>query len=520
MHNEPIESILRRPFEDLLASGCDSRLRIDEDGLNPYGCSPLPREAVALGSCTCSSPSAHAAHAAERCFDQLRSSKDPRQYIERALTGTRNVLREHLRLPSDVEIALTPSGTDVELLALALAAGSDDRNIVNVVVGPTEVGSGTINVAGGLHYDHCLPSGESAEKGDAIDASLSNRVTVTTIGIRDSNGTILSAAELDAHVTQVVIDAVSRGSRVLLHVVAHSKTGIFAPTWQCVDRIVRHLPDEVVVMVDAAQGRTDRSLYRSALQRGCLVSTTGSKFFGGPPFSGALLVPEPMRPTERALHKLPAAFDRYFTAAEMPESWTSIRSHLSGRLNVGAMLRWVAASHEINRYYRLSKPTRESIVREFAAAVRQTFESSDRCELVRADRYVSDDEPFQSTPTVFGLRLMNGSRSLDRSELKRIHSKLNRATNASSELNSGVVPEKFHLGQPVQIGDDSYILRIAIGSPLVVDIATNDALGDSIGDRIEWMAGCINRLRIKLNLLLSSESESTASTDRADDFIS
>src|SRR5512140_3009025 len=49
--------------------------------------------------------------------------------------------------------------------------------------------------------------------------------------------------------------------------------------------------DRVQVVVDACQMRLGRPRLRKYLDRGCMVIVTGSKFFTGPPFSVALLVP-------------------------------------------------------------------------------------------------------------------------------------------------------------------------------------------------------------------------------------
>lgn len=498
-----------------MTSGCDGRLLLDASGLNPYGCSELPRDVVALGSCTCSSPSRRATRASQQCLEELRSSGDPECLVEQAISENRKRLRDCLQLPSDVEIAFTPSGTDVELLALAIADGSGDREIVNVVVGPTEVGSGTINVAAGLHYDTRLPCGDATEIGDAIDPRLANRVTITTIGIRDSSGKILSEPELDAHVTQVIVDAVSRHARVLLHVVAHSKTGIHAPSWSAIDRITRNMKDDVVVVVDAAQGRLNRSTYRSALDQGFLVSITGSKFFGGPPFSGALLIPASMNPKLRGRNILPAGFDRYFTPAEMPESWQSIRSEMSEWYNIGSLLRWVAAVDEMEHYYDLPVASRRRVIQAFAAAAHETFDSLEHIKLIPSFRIEHADDltgSLETTPTVFGLRIKDSSGRLNRESLKQLHIQLNRKIGETSDHpNSDALGQSFHLGQPVKIGADMYVLRIALGSPMIVDVATNLELGESFDLRIQWMRDKLLQLRNKLNSLLGSRLDASTS---------
>ena len=50
----------------------------------------------------------------------------------------------------------------------------------------------------------------------------------------------------------------------------------------------------VDVLVDACQMRLPLERIRACLAAGWMVLVTGSKFFGGPPFAGALLVPAPI----------------------------------------------------------------------------------------------------------------------------------------------------------------------------------------------------------------------------------
>src|SRR6202035_6168835 len=71
-----------------------------------------------------------------------------------------------------------------------------------------------------------------------------------------------------------------------------SKFGWRAPSDQCLDEIAARWPGQVQIVVDACQMRLGRARLRKYLDRGFLVLITGSKFFTGPPLSGALLVPE------------------------------------------------------------------------------------------------------------------------------------------------------------------------------------------------------------------------------------
>src|SRR5262249_46296743 len=149
---------------------------------------------------------------------------------------------------------------------------------------------------------------------------------------------------------------------------AHSKTGVHAPSLLCVERL-RGISDDVVVVVDAAQGRFSRRGLRDVLANDYLVIITGSKFYGGPPFSGALLVPERFQPEQRGLNKLPSGFSDYFSAVEMPPTWNQIRRAQLKRANTGLLLRWSAALAEMDAYYEVPSELRLRVLRFFEAKV-------------------------------------------------------------------------------------------------------------------------------------------------------
>ena len=301
---------LYAPLERLLTSGGDTRLEIEPNtGRNRYACLPRPSAAVPFGSCTSSSISARGLAAAMEAHHMICGSPDSHAAASEFANTVRRRLRELLTLPDGVDIALAPSGTDVEMLALALAAGSSGRPVVNILVGPGEVGSGTPQAAACCHYDELTPSGARVVAGTPVDPVLASLVDVRTVDLRTANGEMHSESEIDAAVIELFVEASEADAIVLLHIVAHSKTGVHAPSLACVERL-RKISNDVVVVVDAAQGRFSRRGLREVLQNDYLVMFTGSKFYGGPPFSGALLVPSKFRPANRGLEQISGRFCR------------------------------------------------------------------------------------------------------------------------------------------------------------------------------------------------------------------
>ncbi|WP_182865709.1 hypothetical protein [Stieleria mannarensis] len=481
---------LNQSYAELITAGCDSRLVPGSDGLNRYGCSVWPRRAIALGSCSCSSPSPRGVAAAEQLLAELQSANDRSPIVDQTLGEIRSCLRRHLQLADETDIALTPSGTDAELLAVSIADRDPDRRIVNIVVGPDEVGSGTLRAASGRHYDDRVPHGDRVVPGGPVDAGLARRIQTETVQIRHSDGKIRAAMEIDAEIHERVSTAVSGGHQVLLHAVAHSKTGVFAPRLRVLDLIQSHLHRDVVVLIDAAQARLGRGFatvgYRALLERGFMINVTGSKFFGGPPFSAALLVPRSMQIEGRS-RGIPAALGSYFSGAEMPKSWTSIRNSLDPWINLPALLRWKAAMAEITSFASIATQSISEIMARFAESTVRHLSRRREIELCDSfDHRDSDwaDGNIQPCPTVFSFFVNDGTNRFDKPALIRLHRSVNDAQHSMP----------IHLGQPVTLAPGHHVLRIALGAPLVTQIATDIQWGRNLEQRLDSLDDHLSRV--------------------------
>lgn len=495
------------PLERLLASGGDTRLDVDPNtGRNRYECLPRPCDVVPFGSCTSSSVSPRGYAAAQETQRQICTARDSTAAACECADAIRGRLRELLTLPEGVEVVLAPSGTDVELLALALAAGSSGRPVLNIVVGPSEVGSGTPAAAACRHYDRLAPSGAQVVPGEPVDAQLASQVDVRTVDLRAPGGAMLFESEIDAAVVELVVEASEADAIVLVHIVAHSKTGVHAPSLACVERL-RQISDDVVVVVDAAQGRFSRRGLRDVLQKDYLVMFTGSKFYGGPPFSGALLVPPRFHPRNRGIDRLPAGFGDYFSAAEMPENWPEMRACLPAEPNLGALLRWSAAIAEIDAYYAAPSDARLRVLRFFEAEVPRILGGSDSIRMLSVFPPVYDDMSerlLESKTTVFGFWVQPpGARApLDKATLKQMHAEM--ATDLSHTycgFDAEVMSGKYHLGQPVDLGPAGSVLRVALGGELITRVSTDRSLGESLDERLEWLHEQLFGLRQKVEYL-------------------
>lgn len=437
---------------------------------NRYGCRFEPEAGLlAAGSCTGSTVSAHAYQAVTDALAgvDLADPEAVTAWSEAELDRVRRRLRHHLlgAGTNGTQIVLTPSGTDAEFLPVLLVVAGSDVPVTNIVLAPSEVGSGTLLAAGGRHFSAQVPSGRSVEV--AAGAIPDVPVTVETVEVRDGDGALREPDDIDAEVARTVRDAVAAGSVVVLHVVAHSKTGVHAPSLELVAALEARHGDRLHVVVDAAQGRISRRGLRHVLRRNRFVILTGSKFYGGPPFAGALLVPE--RYARRLAREVacPRALQGYFARAEAPPTAAAWRASLEVPANPGLTARWVASMAEIDRYYSIAEPTRLSILRTFEEVAPELIGASERIELETPPEPPLDDAADRllgSKHTVMSFLVRGGDgHRLDADELRAVQHEMR--TGAAVE--GGTDIEAIETGQPVVIADDgAAVLRIALGAPL------------------------------------------------------
>src|SRR3954447_15163798 len=131
----------------LMATGGDERLNLNPDsGLNRYHSAPRPSGVLAYASSTANDISAAAQAHVEAVLAGLGGGLDGAGY-EARLEGLRARLRRAYALPENVDIVFAPSGTDLEYVALAAAAGRAPNGIHNILLGADEVGSGCVHSA-------------------------------------------------------------------------------------------------------------------------------------------------------------------------------------------------------------------------------------------------------------------------------------------------------------------------------------------------------------------------------------
>ena len=191
-------------------------------------------------------------------------------------------------------------------------------------------------------------------------------VDLVDIPVRDEAGRVRPSAEIAARMEAGIAAAKAAGRHTLVHAVHGSKTGLILPSLADLDRIQSRHGGDVTLVIDACQARITAEAIRDYLARGAIVFVTGSKFMGGPPFSGFALVPRAMMARAAAL---PAGLATIFRRAEWPAQWPGVERLPEGA-NLGLWLRLDASIFELERFQKLSAAEVERVILAFHAAVR------------------------------------------------------------------------------------------------------------------------------------------------------
>lgn len=459
---------VRPTTEELLVSGGDARIALDPlSGQNKYGCQPHPDPDLLDFASSTASVITQAGYAAA---DNLR---------ERLLNETDSfeLAQQHIRMEllSDVadlgvRLAFATSGTDAHFMAARYAARSAPLTVVMV---------------------------EEAETGSGVRAALlssSNQPVINAVSLRGVDGMPRLSEDIDADVSALVRAAVALGRHVLLIMVDQSKTGIIAPSVSCVMQLHQLHPDHVAVLVDACQFRIAKPALRAYLNQGFMVAVTGSKFFAGPSFSAALL--------------LPVQFEQ----------------QREERNDLSLLLRWEAALVEYRRFRELPQSRVMEVMENFGQAVQQRLASDPRFEplavLPLSRRPLIEAQSWDHLPSIFPFLLHHvilspisppegeselaslrefqkhvGRRPLTREETLRVYRQL-----AVSEQD-GIGARRCHLGQPVACGVRNGVavsaLRLCLSARLISDAMLPggmDRLADDALVALDKTAWLVDRL--------------------------
>ena len=413
-------------FVPALFSGGDSRIAADRHtGLNKYLCPTVPApELVCASSCTASPVSAEGFERAAEAFSDIVLAPSLRQRADRLTALTEQIearLLQYFGVAALAQAFLCPSGTDALLkTTMLIAAERPGEPITAILPAASETGTGVPMAAIGHMFDGPL-------NGMPLSGCAGRTVEIP---LRTADG----APRCEKAVSAAFAAAAQAATGHVVVTLTHgTKTGLIAPVVP---------PDGADVIVDACQARIAPETVAAYLRRGWPVVVTGSKFFGGPAFSGAVLFPRARLPAHRQ---------------------HSLLADLSDAGRLGTALRWTAALAEINVFEPLAGSMAEILAGRTACIERLAASNP---ALVPVGGLPPYGDGWADRPSIFTFAVrdpMDPRRKLSAAGLRPLYERLAR---------SGVL-----LGQPVGLGSFGG-LRVAIGARELLDGHGEDGLAE------------------------------------------
>lgn len=469
-----------------LTSGGDERIVLKPAiQRNKYHSSPIPTEDLVLASSTANdlSPSSH---------DWLNGEFGPNADVVQSGTGyaallddLRGSIRTSYGLDRDTDVFFAPSGTDLEYVGLLAAAGRSEGGIANFLLGSDEIGSGCIHSAAGQYFAQ-----KTALDVAVIPAQLVEGlppVTLRDLPIRCDKGKARLSPILLEEMEQTIRSAQQRQQFPLLHIVHGSKTGLILPALEHVDALRQTFGTQIGFVVDACQARITSEAIREYLDREIVVFITGSKFMGGPPFSGFALLPKGLAASSQPIAK---GMANIFRRAEIPKNWAG-REICQDSGNPGLGLRVAASLYELERFQALDFGRVERIVSAFTDATEQLARDLNVRKVASAPDNHSEelaDHPLEMQTLV----TIDLTRSYDEELLRDL------TFDDAVAIHLELIGQGIRLGQPVRCvrlknGEWGATLRIGISMPQIVQL---DALDDA--QMLQWLADAMARIKTAL----------------------
>jgi hypothetical protein len=368
---------------------------------------------------------------------------------------------DHCRAP-EADCILSASGTDAELVALALADGALRRPLTNIVLAPAETGRGVPTAADGRHFHDSAPFATGVAAGARLAGWENADIRVETVEIRDSAGAPRAAAEVESEARTRVRTAAASGRGALVHLLDASKTGLEGLSPAAARRVVAAAPDRALVVADCRQLRCSAERLRELLDAGFLLTLTGSKFAGGPPYSGALVAPERWLARVDA-SRLPAGLGAHVAWLDWPPILRgALAATAVSQANFGLGLRWLAALADLDRFVEIDPALAQSVRARFRADVSR---SAERLGWTRLEPCEGDAMRWPETIAALRLRRADGS-LMSKAEALALRAALLEPIAGASNA----ATRRFHVGQPVAIGEET-ALRVCLSAPLINGVA-------------------------------------------------
>jgi len=516
---KPIVENLAKPTEYLLMSGGDLRLNIDEiELLNKYGCRPFPRpEAFTFASSTATSVSNFAFDKTDKIRSILIRNSLKNGYKETSIEFA-ELLKRNLRnifeLNDECQIIFSPSGTDSSLQIAAITQIISEKDITHVLVASDETGSGVPAALKGCHFENTTALNYPIKKGDRIEGFRD--VDLIEIPFRDENGALKSSDQLDEEVFNAVSRTNELGRHVVLHTMDQSKLGYKSPSAEIIQKLDTLDALSMQIIVDGSQLRLDPKDINKYLKRGYIVTITGSKYFTGPPYSGALILPERVSKLIHSVkNSLPEGLTNYYNHSDWPTSWFCSKD-LSDGFNYGSYMRWNAAIVEMERYYKTPILYRNMGIEMFCDFVEESIKEATFLEPLygnetRENTYNNEEFGIRNIRTIYPFFILKNKEVLSVDHVKKLYLLLNSDLSGQFKGSSleiiRLAAQKCHIGQAVNVkySNDiqSAILRISLGARVLSESWVNRDISLFFRN-IELQMNQITVIIKKIELILSN----------------
>jgi hypothetical protein len=486
---EPILENLAKPTEYLLMSGGDLRLTIDEiELLNKYGCRPFPRpDAFTFASSTATSISNFAFDKTDKLRRILIQNSLKNGFLDTTLSFSellKNNLRKVLKINDECQIIFSPSGTDSALQIAAITQIVSDKEITHVLVASDETGSGVPAALKGCHFESTTALNHPVTKGNKIDGFRD--VDLVQIPLRDENGELKSNDQLDSEVFVAISKTNELGKHIVLHIMDQSKLGYQSPSEKLI-KSLKKLPNlSIQFVVDASQLRLDPKDIHNYLNKGYIITITGSKYFTGPPYSGALILPKNVSKYINAVKTtLPIGLSTYYNHSDWPTTWQCSKILAEG-FNYGSNMRWNAAIVEMDRYFKTPILYRNMGIEMFCNFIEDSIKEATFLDPLFVDKITTnafDSKEFglRNICTIFPFFILKDKEALSIESVKKLYTLLN--SDISNSFKDSpleifrLAAQKCHIGQPVNVkyGNNiqSAVLRISLGARVLSESWVN-----------------------------------------------
>lgn len=461
---------ISQSIETILQDGGDVRIELDpQTQLGKYGTRLTPKENVInFSSCTANNITQTAYTKACQIRDEWLKFIDTHpDDIENMLTEEYSKIKSKILALLGIEqthdIVLSPSGTDAEYIANYLIHSlNSQKRIINIVISPLEIGNGSIHAASDRYFSIKSPNNTSANLYEKIRQP--NIDKMEQISLRDEEGNIKTQNELFQELHSIVKQYDTPNTVIIVHSIDSSKTGIGGPTMSTITQLEESISHaQVYRIIDAAQLRIAKENIMIYSQEKSMIIITGSKFIGGPPFCGAVLVPKNI--SLNISEPLPAqGLNCFFNHCCFSKSMRSIANQFPLDFNIGLLMRWLLAIDTMEQFYQLNTNDIEAFLNDIYQAISRIFSHypdfilSNNPPLQRSDKNHYWDE----IPTIYTFEVIHpGSKEkLNYEALYSIYKILNQQHNCC-------------IGQPVKISTNRATLRLALSAQQIIEYKDN-----------------------------------------------